>query len=47
MIRTSESAPSGRDCGQISGNDGVSYDAFKASAFEYQDLKSVLALASE
>jgi hypothetical protein len=31
----------------MSGNDGLPCDALKASAFEYQDLKAALALASE
>ena len=47
MIRTSESALFGRRYGLLPGSDGLSYDALKASALEHQDLKAVLALASE
>jgi hypothetical protein len=47
MIRTSVSAHCGRRYGLLPGSDGLSYDALKASAFEHQDLKAALALASE
>ena len=47
MIRTSVSVHCGRRYGLLPGSDGLSYDALKASAFEHQDLKAALALASE
>ena len=47
LVPSPAASNSGRRYGLLPGSDGLSYDALKASAFEYQDLKAALALASE